>query len=561
MSIINIFINNIRKQKIGFLLLLISSLFVAIQQCLTPWLIKCILNTLQSKNFSEDELYTILFIFISIYFISEIIIRSQGILIAKVIPVFKENIKSFLVKKTLKKDCRYFFDNSIGKLIQKIQDFTNSSERVLQIAIYNFFTIIISFLLTSILLFFITPLYTVLIITWFAIHIFSTYLRFNQSIQYIKDHHSIHSNISGSLNELLSKIMTVKIFNSEAFELERIKKSFSQEKKSLQKAQIYFERIKVFQSLLSILLIVVLVSHQLYGLIHGKFQSGDFIFVIFITYNLINYVWFSSFQLTIFIRELGIVKNSFNVLFSGEADLYSSKIESKHRLISDSPTFKIQNLSFSLKENKKIIDNLSLEITFGEKILLKGNSGAGKSTLAKLLTRLHANYSGNISIDGVNIKEIPSEEFKKLVVLVEQNILLFNRTIRENICYNTSDYTDMQLLNVLRLACCDDFINKLPNGLDTKIGEGGIFLSGGQTQRIAVARALLTQPKLLILDESTSGLEKGLEKKLISNLLSIPKQTLLIISHSSEIKSLITRHVSMPQESVPHHPLNMEVLC
>ncbi|QIN36831.1 ABC transporter ATP-binding protein [Legionella longbeachae] len=561
MSIIQVFIINIRKQKLGFLLLLISSLFAAIQQCLTPWLIKFILNTLQSKNFEETDLITILSIFLSVYLVSEIIIRSQGVLIAKVIPSFKENVKSFLIKSILNKDYRYFIDNMPGTLTQKIQDFTSSSERILLIIIYNFFTIIISFILTSILLFFITPLYSILLISWFAIHVFSTYLRFNQSIKYIKDHHSIHSNISGNLIDLLSKIATVKIFNGEIFELERMKNRFSMEKQSLQKAQIYFEKIKVLQSILSIFLIFTLVFHQLHGLINGKFLAGNFIFVLFITYNLINYVWFCSFQLTIFIREMGIIKNSFNTLQKGDSDPYGLIQETKNQLISASPTFEVKNLNFSIKKHENIIDNFSLKINYGEKVLLKGTSGTGKSTLVKLLSGLHTNYSGCISIDGINIKEITREQLRKLIVLVEQNLLLFNRTIKENICYNNTSYTDEQLFTALRLSCCHEFINDFPDGIETKIGEEGVLLSGGQTQRIALARAILAQPKLLILDESTSGLEKELEIKVISNLMSIQEQTLLVISHSTEIQALISRHIVMPKKRSTYYTLTKEAVC
>ncbi|ASQ47051.1 ABC transporter ATP-binding protein [Legionella clemsonensis] len=562
MSIINVFIINIRKQKLGFLLLLISSLFGALQQCLTPWLIKFILNNFQSKNYNHIPLHSFLSVFLTIYLISELIIRSQGILIAKVIPGFKENVKNFFLQRILNKDYGYFMDNLPGTIVQKLQDFTSSSERVLQIIIFNFFTIIVSFVLISILLFFITPFYTFLITAWFVIHIFSTYLRFNQSIKHIKNHHSIHSNISGNLNELLSKIITVKVFNGEAFELGKIKKSFYLEKKSLQKAQIYFEKIKIFQSILSILLIFILVSHQLNGLSRGKFQAGDFIFVIFITYNLINYVWFSSFQLTIFIREIGIIKNSFSILIQGNQDPhYTVQHQSHTELISSSPILEIKNLCFSIKDYKNIINDLSLKINFNQKVLLKGNSGAGKSTLVKLLTGLHTNYSGNIYIAGINIKTIPREELKKLIVLIEQNHLLFNRTIRENICYNNPNYTEEQLFTALNLACCHNFINTLPNGIDTKIGEEGILLSGGQTQRIAIARAILAQPKILILDESTSGLEKKLELQVISNLMTIKKQTLLVISHSSEIQTLMNKHILMPDRKPSYFPLIEETIC
>ncbi|MCA0404378.1 MAG: ATP-binding cassette domain-containing protein, partial [Proteobacteria bacterium] len=132
----------------------------------------------------------------------------------------------------------------------------------------------------------------------------------------------------------------------------------------------------------------------------------------------------------------------------------------------------------------------------------------------------------------------------KLVILVEQNPLLFNRTIRENICYSNTDYSESELSEVLNISCCHEFISALPQGLDTKLGEQGISLSGGQIQRIAIARALLCKPKILILDESTSGLDKDLERKVLSNLVALKNQTLIVITHSRDIHSIIPKTIS-----------------
>ena len=175
---------------------------------------------------------------------------------------------------------------------------------------------------------------------------------------------------------------------------------------------------------------------------------------------------------------------------------------------------------------------------------MQGRSGIGKSTFAKLLVGLHTEFKGQITIGDRALNQFSRADLNKLVILVEQNPLLFNRTIRENICYSNTDYSESELSEVLNISCCHEFISALPQGLDTKLGEQGISLSGGQIQRIAIARALLCKPKILILDESTSGLDKDLERKVLSNLVALKNQTLIVITHSRDIHSIIPKTIS-----------------
>ncbi|MFW2572332.1 ATP-binding cassette domain-containing protein [Legionella sp. 29fVS95] len=196
----------------------------------------------------------------------------------------------------------------------------------------------------------------------------------------------------------------------------------------------------------------------------------------------------------------------------------------------------------------KAIGDLSLEIDFGEKIIMQGRSGIGKSTFAKLLVGLHTGFQGQITIGGRELNEFSRTELNKLIILVEQNTFLFNRPIRENICYSYTDYSEAELNEVLKISCCHEFIRAFPQGLDTKLGEQGISLSGGQIQRIAIARALLCKPKILILDKSTSGLDKDLERKILRNLVALKNQTLIVITHSRDIYSIIPKTISFPSQ-------------
>lgn len=545
LKLYNIFLTIIKKQKVGFSLLIATSFFGAIQQCVTPWAMRYIVNAMSGIKHNQISIGSAVGVFITVYVISEIIIRSQGIFIALVLPKFRTNIKSYFIDNLLKKNYVYFLETMPGSITQKINDFASSSERIIQIVIYNFITIILSLLLTSILLYSIEPFYSFLVISWFVIHAITTWSRLKKSLPSTHVHNKIHSSICGNLCELITRIVSVKTYLGTDYEKEKLDKELLNEKLSLRSAQLFFEKAKVIQSVFSLFFILMLIVHQINGFNNGNYSIGDFIFVVFVTFNLMNYVWFSSFQLTIFSRELGVLKDAYDVLTKGEADPYDANREN-NRGSSLNPELKIKHLSYIFPSGNRVIDNLSLEINFGEKILLHGKSGAGKSTLAKILVGLYSGYVGEILINGKQLNKFSRNELNQLIMLVEQQSVLFNRTIRENICYSNTSYTSEQLERALYISGCENFINSLSNGLDTKLGDNSLTLSGGQIQRISIARAVLFNPKILILDESTSGLEKDLENQVLSNLVALKNQTLLVISHSSDLLSLIPKTIGLP---------------
>jgi len=542
----HIFLSIIKKQKTGFSLLIATSFFGAFQQCITPWAIRYLVNAMSGIKHSHIAIGNAVIGFITIYVISEIIIRSQGVFIALVLPKFRANIKSYFIDNMLKKNYVYFLETMPGSITQKINDFASSSERIIQIVIYNFFTIILSLLFTAILLYFVEPFYSFLVLSWFAIHVTTTWLRLKKSLPSTQAHNIIHSSICGNLCELITRIVSVKTYLGTDYEKKKLDEDLSKEKLSLRNAQLFFEKAKVIQSFFSLFFILILIVHQVDGFNKGNYSIGDFIFVVFIAFNLTNYVWFSSFQLTIFSRELGTLKDAYDGLTKGEADSYYANSENNQQSPFLNPHLKIKNLRYTFPSGNRVINDLSLEINFGEKVLLHGKSGAGKSTLAKILVGLHSNFEGEILIDGKPLSKFSRNALNRLIMLVEQQSILFNRTVRENICYSNTNYTSELLKQALAVSGCDNFINSLPHGLDTKIGDHGLTLSGGQVQRISIARAVLFNPKILILDEATSGLEKDLEKQIINNLLALKNQTLLVISHSNDLISQLPRKISLP---------------
>ena len=199
-----------------------------------------------------------------------------------------------------------------------------------------------------------------------------------------------------------------------------------------------------------------------------------------------------------------------------------------------------RNVTFSYgNDDEKVLSGINLTIEKGKTVALVGPSGAGKTTLCHLIPRFYETTSGEILLDGVNIKDVRLKSLRRNIGLVQQDVFLFTGTIRENIQYGNPSATEEDIIQAAKNASIHDFINSLPRGSDTYVGEKGVMLSGGQKQRISIARLFLKNPPVLILDEATSALDNETEQMIQKSLerLSINRTTLVIAHRLSTIKN------------------------
>lgn len=191
-----------------------------------------------------------------------------------------------------------------------------------------------------------------------------------------------------------------------------------------------------------------------------------------------------------------------------------------------------ENVSFSYEENQPILENINLSIKAGETVAFVGPSGAGKTTICNLLPRFYDITSGKLSVDGYSVKEITLNSLREQIGVVQQDVFLFPGTIKENILYGKLDATDEEVEKAVKMANLEDVVNQLPNGLETVVGERGVKMSGGQKQRLSIARMFLKNPPILILDEATSALDTETEQAIQEALDSLSEgRTTLIIAH------------------------------
>jgi ATP-binding cassette subfamily B protein len=264
---------------------------------------------------------------------------------------------------------------------------------------------------------------------------------------------------------------------------------------------------------------------------HEAISTGDFIFVMLTAITISFELWAFITGMCDFMKQIGEFKASYAILTVPHENQDASFAKD---ILLQKGAVEFKDLAFNYNHNKPIFSQLNLSIKAGEKIGLVGHSGAGKSTLISLLLKNFQPASGTILIDGHSIDHITADSLREQIALIPQDIMLFHRSLGENIGYAKEGATLDDIKHAAKIADIDDYIESLPDQYDTLVGERGIKLSTGQRQRIAIARAILKNALIIILDEATSSLDTLTEQQIqqsIHSLLGKSNATVIAIAH------------------------------
>ena len=336
----------------------------------------------------------------------------------------------------------------------------------------------------------------------------------------------------GRISDKLMNIISLLSFSTRKYELKLLDKKISKE---FLPRQINAYKCDFRIAMVAVVLYWVMFLFMLFYMIHLRMNNlvsiGDFAFVFSIAMVVSDDIWRSTESLQDFVRAMGDLKSSMSVL---KIPHDSKDHKSAKPLIVKNPKIEFRNIKFKYHENNIVFKNLNLTIAAGEKIGLVGHSGAGKSSLLNLLLRYFKQTSGEILIDDQDTHYVTQDSLRENISVIPQDIILFNRTLMENIKYGNLDATDEQVMKASQKAHIHEFIMTLPGKYNTNVGERGIKLSGGQRQRIAIARAILKDAPILILDEATSSLDSHTEKLIQDSLdffIENKNKTVIAIAH------------------------------
>jgi ATP-binding cassette subfamily B protein len=423
-----------------------------------------------------------------------------------------------------------FFTNTFsGSLVQKINRFMRSFERVTDRFFGEIIPIFVKIIGVCLVLWYIQPTFVFFILGWVIFFLILSLIFSRWKIPYDIKAAEVESKASASLADSLSNHATIQMFNRfdhESALFGQVNKDHAIAMKNKWNAANYIEAIQSFINL-GIEFLIFYVAIKYWGL--GLISIGTFVLIQIYILSLMDAFWGSSRILRDLYEAFGDAKEMTEILrmAHGIKDSKDAK-----PLTVTSGNIVLNNIRFAFGEDKVILDNVSLNISAGERIALIGPSGAGKSTLTRLLLHLYDIQGGSISIDGQDISKVTQGSLRESISFVPQDPILFHRTLMDNIRYGRTNATDEEVIAAAKLAHCHEFISSLTLGYETFVGERGIKLSGGERQRVAIARAILKNAPILILDEATSSLDSNSEMLIQDALETLMKgKTVIVIAH------------------------------
>ncbi|MFA0813572.1 ABCB family ABC transporter ATP-binding protein/permease [Microbulbifer epialgicus] len=347
--------------------------------------------------------------------------------------------------------------------------------------------------------------------------------------RFVRELNEAESQASSRAVDSLLNYETVKYFANERHESSHYDKELAIWERARRKNRISLFSLNTGQALIIASGMCAAMVLAAVGVAKGQMTIGDFVLVnafmmqIFIPLNFLGFVY----------REmkgaLANIEKMFSLLVVKPA--VADQSEAPKLQVSEG-RIEFEQVRFGYKDNREILCGVSFSVLPCQKVAIVGASGAGKSTLFKLLFRFYDAQEGSIRIDGQDIRTVTQESLRRAIGVVPQDAVLFNQSIKENVRYGRVDATDEDVMAAIQHAHLSNFVEQLPQGMDTLVGERGLKLSGGEKQRVAIARALLKKPPIMIFDEATSSLDSRSERSIVASLQEIAReQTTLVIAH------------------------------
>ena len=425
---------------------------------------------------------------------------------------------------------RFHLERNTGAISQDLERGARSVSTLLNYLVFNILPTAAEFVLVAVILlsaydprFAIVTSATVGIYIWFTLAVTNWRMHFRHTMN------ALESKANGQAIDSLLNYETVKYFNNESYELRRYLDTLHGWENAAVKSQTTMSTLNVGQGIIIALGVTFIMLFAAQGVTTGMLSLGDLV--------LINILML---QLFLPLNFLGVVYRALKYALADMDQVF--KLLTRPTEINDKPhapdikltdaRVSFEHVNFAYNEDRQILFDVDFQIPPGHRVAVVGPSGSGKSTLARLLFRFYDVSRGRVVIDGQDVRDVSQASLRKAIGVVPQDTVLFNDTIYYNIEYACPGAKREQVIKAAKLADIHDFISSLPQAYDTVVGERGLKLSGGEKQRVAIARVILKRPPILVFDEATSSLDSRSEQAILKSVQQISmRTTTLVIAH------------------------------
>ena len=442
---------------------------------------------------------------------------------------------------------RFHLERQTGGMTRDIERGTRGVHSLISYSLYSIFPTIfeVALVLTLLAVKF-DAMYAWITLTALAFYVTFTVTVTEWRTKFRKEMNELDSSAHSRAIDSLLNYETVKYFNNEDFEAKRYDENLNRYRRAAVKSQTTLSLLNTGQQLIIAVGLVAMLWRATQGVVDGRMTLGDLVMV-------------NAFMIQLYI-PLGFLGVIYREIKQSLTDLDKMfNLLEKEREIADQPgalplqidgepTVRFENVSFAYESSRPILKGVSFEIPPGKTVAVVGSSGAGKSTLARLLYRFYDVQQGRITIAGQDIKQVTQSSVRQAIGIVPQDTVLFNDTVEYNIAYGQTGASREQVISAARAARIHDFIASTPRGYETMVGERGLKLSGGEKQRVAIARTLLKNPPVVIFDEATSALDSANERAIQAELRTTAQnKTTLVIAH--RLSTVVDAHEILVMEA------------
>lgn len=525
----------LRKYKALFISILLLSLLVESSHLIPKLLIKEIIdkgNEFTSGTLASSLFVQLLLVFLGIY-IGVVVIRVVGNwaslhLMNKLSGNMILDLKNRFFNHILHLDHNFHTTHKTGSLISRLLRGAGGIERMTDVFVFNVAPLFFQLVVVGISLLYFSVISAMSLLV--VVIVFVSYSLFIQEKQ--KEFNAIYNNAEDRekayIGDVFTNIDSVKYYGKEKDIKTRYFGLAERSRLTVVKFWSYFRWLSAGQSFILGVGSLLLIYFPLVSFLRGEISIGTVIFIYTVYSNVVGPMFSFVHGIRGYYRSMA----DFEALFQYEKIKNSVKDKPRAKsLVITKGGVEFKNVGFNYGK-RKLLNNFNLKINPGEKVALVGHSGSGKTTLVKLLYRLYDVNSGSIAIDGRDIREFRQESLREELSVVPQEAILFDDTIYNNIKFSNPEAPQGEIMNAMKFAQLDKFVENLPKKEKTIVGERGVKLSGGEKQRVSIARAILADKKVLVLDEATSSLDSKTEHEIQKDLQNLMRgRTSIIIAH------------------------------